>query len=133
MAIVEELKKIGGGTGSTIEEAIASGDFSGGGVFLITMTEQPHEHEDSFNLELDKTWNEIHDAMLSGKNCIVVGSPNSSSENYVTSQILNLNDFSSAETEYPEPYAVAFRTENNSFLEFTATSSDSPLLYRVEI
>lgn len=76
---------------------------------------------------------EIHDAMLSGKNCIVVGSPNSSSENSVTSQILNLNDFSSAETEYPEPYAVAFRTENNSFLEFTATSSDSPLLYRVEV
>ena len=31
MAIVEELKKIGGGTGSTIEEALATGDFGGGG------------------------------------------------------------------------------------------------------
>ena len=35
MAIVEELKKIGGGTGSTIEEAIASGDFSGGAFYFV--------------------------------------------------------------------------------------------------
>ncbi len=132
MAIVEELKKIGGGTGSTIEEAIASGDFSGGGVFLITMTEQPHEPEDSFNLELDKTWNEIHDAMLSGKNCVVVGTSPSISDSSFTSTILNLDDLSIAEYPPEKPYIATFMVQRNQF-SFIADGPRSPLLMRVEI
>ena len=65
MAIVEELKKIGGGTGSTIEEALATGDFGGGsgGVFIVNVNVGEHA-------QLDKTWKEIYDAYMDGKKVI---------------------------------------------------------------
>ena len=63
MAIVEELKKIGGGTGSTIEEALATGDFGGGGgSFIVTIT-----GSDETGWTSDKSFAEIRNEVRAGK------------------------------------------------------------------
>jgi len=72
MAILDELKVKADGKAdkaNTIEEAIAMMEFGGGsssgGVFVVKTV------QDESTMTLDKTWQEIHDAILS-KICVVV-------------------------------------------------------------
>ncbi len=76
MAILEELKAKAGGKAdkaNNIQEAVSMMEFGGGssgcGVFVVKTV------QDENTMTLDKTWQEIHDAMLS-KICVVVVTDN---------------------------------------------------------
>jgi len=90
MAILEELKAKAGGKAdqaNNIQEAISMMEFgggsSGGGVFFVEGELDYDQNGDLYGT-LDKTWQEIHDAMLS-KICIVLlANDNSVVQNQIT-------------------------------------------------
>ena len=112
MAIVDALNKVTGGHGSTIEEAVKNLSSGGSGsVMVIHTTQTGPDNEGHIMLTMDKTWQEIHDAFVSGTTSImhaevmrVTPGSNETFTDMIDSALVTMIDYSedpSMGTDYP--------------------------------
>ncbi len=122
MSILNEVKRIFGVNGKSIEEALSNADpvsgGSGGGVFITTGSLTTET-----TVTLDKTWQEIHDAISSG----MIGVVRNIEPSEVATAYSDHPIESIAYSEDSESYQIRFNTPDMEFLFATDTADGYPV------
>lgn len=124
MSILNEVKRIFGVTGKSIEEALSNVPEGGAGGVLVTTASFD---ETTQTVSLDKTWQEIYDAISSGMIGVV--------RETFPSEVTSYSDTLIASVLYSdqgEDYEVMLNSMNQQIVYKTATADGYPSIVESE-